>query len=226
MSRPDQKIIDRIRKMLALANNNSNPNEAATAAAMAEKLMRRHQLAHADVVLKDIEESGVETVDIGRETVRTPKWHTPLFVGCAELNECTVVTTRHSGHSWQTFYGCGGDAQVAAEMTKYLIGEVNRLSKRYGGSKNEFRQGAAMTLYQRLQEMSAERRAEMAQAATSKELVVVKSALIQRAVPSTRREATTMKPRDADAYQAGKDAGSRVSLNPQLGSHGQQEVLA
>ena len=43
-NKPDQKILIRIKKLLALAENNDNINEAASAAAMASKLMNKYNL--------------------------------------------------------------------------------------------------------------------------------------------------------------------------------------
>ena len=47
---PSERTLERIRKMLALADGQANPNESATAAAMADKLMSRYGLDRAAVV--------------------------------------------------------------------------------------------------------------------------------------------------------------------------------
>lgn len=47
----DEKVLDRIKKCLALAESR-NPNEAATAIKMAQRLMNKHNLEHFDVMVK------------------------------------------------------------------------------------------------------------------------------------------------------------------------------
>ena len=52
-----EKAIDKIRKLLAMANDGrGNEQEAETAARQAEKMMRAYQVEAADVVMKELEQ--------------------------------------------------------------------------------------------------------------------------------------------------------------------------
>jgi len=51
---PSERTLERIRKMLALADDQSNPNESATAAAMAATLMSRYNLDRAAVMRESV----------------------------------------------------------------------------------------------------------------------------------------------------------------------------
>ena len=49
----DKRILDKIKKLMALAGSN-NPHEAANALRKAQLLMQQYQLSEADVELSDI----------------------------------------------------------------------------------------------------------------------------------------------------------------------------
>ena len=54
----DEKIIERIKKLLRLAEDNSSPNEAMIAAKRARSLMDQHQIRHIPIT-KDGELHGI-----------------------------------------------------------------------------------------------------------------------------------------------------------------------
>ncbi len=60
---PSERTLERIRKILALADDRSNPNESATAAAMAARLMSKYNLDRAAVMRKTTAEPDVGASD-------------------------------------------------------------------------------------------------------------------------------------------------------------------
>ena len=60
MMNDKEKYLNRIKKLLALARNNSSPEEAALAMRRASLLMDRHRLSEADATLMDISEASTQ----------------------------------------------------------------------------------------------------------------------------------------------------------------------
>lgn len=83
----DDKILDRIRKILARAKS-SNANEAATAAELAHKLMLEHRIAISDV-------SDALPADVVEEEIHGERmmavWRFGLLTACARSYYCSTV---------------------------------------------------------------------------------------------------------------------------------------
>lgn len=232
MSNVDPKIMERIRRLLAMAQDTSSPNEAAIAARRAEKMMREYQLQQVDVLVKNLDGDSVEisTVDhvqtiYGKNYRSTgqPKWVGLIAVAAALMNECEADRT-YFGHT--RFYGVAGDANVAAEIFQYLIKETNRLATKFSGDradKSSFRMGCAVELQARAREIKKEREAEFQQTSSGTELVILKKQLIEQ---RSGRKFTYSKSsvRADDAFDAGREAGRNISLNGQIENSSRRQV--
>lgn len=215
------RILDRIRKMLAIANGGANVNEAATAAAMAERLMRKYQIDQADVIVEELTADSVEAETVANGTKTMPAWVGWIAFGVAKANECEVTRARDDrGRAVHRFYGVAGDAEVAGEMMRYLIGEVHRLAKAYGGTRAEtgsFRRGCGSALQKRLTAMAEDRRQDFTGTAAGTSLVLRKRDLIHRG--RSFKYGSAGRRREIDhGYMAGRRAGEGVSLRGQIRS--------
>lgn len=97
-------VMRRIQKLLAIAGDDrANPAEAAAAASMAEKVMRKYQLDHADIIASELRS---KAPDVGDSAVfanmkrddpkrpsltKTPAWGQMLSVAIAQLYDCHVM---------------------------------------------------------------------------------------------------------------------------------------
>src|SRR5688572_7614826 len=84
------KIIEKIEKMLRLANNAGTEAEAATAAQMAQAMLAEHNLSMADV---DITRGQGARPDVARIKEQTKKvalyqWQRTLWAAIAQVNYC------------------------------------------------------------------------------------------------------------------------------------------
>lgn len=234
---PDQnadhtKIIERIQRLLAMAKDSGSPNEAAIAAKRAEALMRKHQLDHAEVMVNELSNDDVDVCVINHNTIvygpkysgsRAPTWSGVVAVGVAKMNDCEV--TRDGGNA--KFYGVGGDAQVAAEIYKYLILEVVRLTKLFPGDRGEkeaFRRGCAGELQRRCYAIARERQKEFANSSSGTALVVLKNQLIEQSTGMKFRYSQTAPTRNAMAAQFGREAGKKISLHRQVSQRSQGKI--
>jgi uncharacterized protein DUF2786 len=121
-------IIERIKKLLALANvdrSNTTPEEAANAAAAAQRLMAQHNI---EAAMLD-EKTGTESQAIGRDvwnadengwkksTVQM-RWVPILAAAVAEAHFCKIVLVQESNSIW--FCGTESNRAVAMYMFTYL----------------------------------------------------------------------------------------------------------
>lgn len=138
----DSKIVTRIRKLLALAGSD-NANEAATAAALADKLMREHAVSLSTLDEADLLERdpvGVTAIEVGRAT-----WAIDLAWALASHCNVSVVRARRytdvnpwtkellKGHSnrrvFAVAYGHRSDLEVWEYLYAVAKREIDRLTK-------------------------------------------------------------------------------------------------
>lgn len=229
------KILGRVRKLLAIANDTrANPNEAAAAAAQAENIMRKFNLDNADVLLKEAAAGTAEfdtanvsaymKRDVPNNHVqkRTPKWAGWLAIRVAKLNDCEVriVWDKVRGSVIQ-FCGYVADIQVAAWMYDYLlncmIGSVRawqREARRSAHESNSYREAFVLALCEKLRTLQREREAAMrAGGASSGALIVAKANAVAQHFGGFKYGASrTISNRDAAAAYAGHTAGQAVDV--------------
>lgn len=131
----------RIQKLLAIAQDDrANPNEAASAAGMAERIMRKYQLEEADLIASTLRSGDdLDTADTvgGAKTNGTPNkivalWVNILAVQVAKLNACGVRSARTAeGKACVRFYGYSADVRVAKWTLDYLVATTNRLCNNF-----------------------------------------------------------------------------------------------
>src|SRR6516162_7865398 len=101
------KIADKVRKLLALANNNANAEEAASAAAMAAALLAEHNLTMAQV------EATADDDARASNEFETRNWSRDMCHALARLNFCkSWYTCERRGYDNVTLLGT--QANVAA----------------------------------------------------------------------------------------------------------------
>ena len=215
----DEKITKRIRKLLALAENNTNIHESASAAASAAKLMAKYNIDRAAVLIKTLDEDGIIArgfTDKKRKTV--PKWVSRLAVPVARVHDCEV----RLGYGGQLeFLGETEDTEVASWVMSYLIDQVERFSAKYRrdkrkklGARNgtvmaDYRYGLVAEISNTLKEMI---NAKQQQAVTGRELVVCKQQLIQKKFHVTYSKVKTNF-RDINALHDGREHGKTIGIN-------------
>jgi hypothetical protein len=226
-----EKIVDRIRKLLALSRS-SNENEAATAAARAAELMREHQIEEAQLRVEDPSavKEPIERAAIDKATRRI-RWKGTLAAALAKSLGC---------HMWWEgptikVLGRQSAARTMFYMYGYLVAEIDRLAEEQYratglallpagvvGWKNGFRRGAADTISIRLSSERHKHEASTAAqlaagASTSAALMVIKKDqtevdLAWKEMSKGFGSVSRGKVTNADGYRAGVDAGRNVSL--------------
>lgn len=193
-------IIDRIRKLLAMAADASSPNEAAIAAGRARKLMDKHQIEASDLG----EPSKFATADAGQRYKFMPVWKNTLAVSVARFNDCKASLE----YGQIRFQGHDADVQIAVTMYEFLTDSIARLC-------SDTVAGVATKIAE-LQKA----RQEDAKTAAGTSLVAFKMAAVIAEFGDTRYTTKPVKTKADDeasrAAAAGFVAGQSISINTQL----------
>lgn len=190
-----QQIIAKVQKLLALATSD-NPNEAASAAAKAQRLMDEHKLStmmlaieteQPDEPLVNTAKSGGAPID---EAASVPHWRLWLATEIGEANGCAVYRMKYGGGLTRRrtvqlhATGRQSDIECAAYLYRYVWREIDRLAKRdckgFGkGYANNYRLGAVAEIRRRLkaEKAATEARAREAAGANSRALMRIDGAL-------------------------------------------------
>lgn len=118
----NEKIIQTIKKVLALSKNNPSEEEGKAAAMKAQELLAKYHLDIEEV--EGIDSDTLESIDEVKVNVPAKKWKYELARIVARNFRCKHF---YYGKGCVVFYGHKTDAEVAAETFKYLfkIGDKN-----------------------------------------------------------------------------------------------------
>lgn len=210
----DSKIIERVRKLLAMANDTSSPNESAMAAKRARNLMDKHQIS-----MTAIQSEGAEfgsngfTAGNGRSI---PRWKQSLAVAVAQYNDCIVKRE----DSNLEFLGFLDDSNMALLMMNYLTVQMESLIKKakadeliHGRTEiNGFRIGAVAAIRKLIMEDLENRKSGMVDAVTGTSLIVAKTMAVAEYFGDPKYKQAKVKGLGM-AGALGYEQGSKVMVN-------------
>jgi hypothetical protein len=213
---PNEKIIDLVRRCLALAKS-ANEHEAAAAAAKAQELLLKYNLNMAEVE-RDTNAEGIGRVDAKRANMFA--WSDLLMGGIAKGNLCRIVLVGGIGrgdHGTFAIFGKREAIEVTQYMYAYLSAEIVRLTPKGRGFSyaNAWRLGAATTISLRL---SAELDGFKAATTASTALVVTNDAALTAAVARSMGKTGKKKAyvRSNSGFRDGRAAGEKIGIRAGL----------
>lgn len=168
MDAEQEAVIGKVRKLLALANNNSNEAEAQSATAKAMELLAAYNL---DMAILNQTKPKDSKRDDKKRSGGLYSWQRDLWYAVAELNFCRYFFIRGLSAGSKYEHQIIGRAEnvIATElMSEYLQDTIERLTVEYGKrafpGKSRFireliayREGMAYRLADRLRTLRAER---------------------------------------------------------------------
>lgn len=242
-------VLRRIQKLLAIAGDErADAAEAAAAAGMAERLMRKFQLDNDAVLaakLRSDPRSGMSSKDIfanmkrddpSRPPAKTnPSWAQQIAVGVARLNECEVrqgwgVDKFGKTTACMKLFGYAADVEVAAWTFDALVSAMLRGCAAFNSANGDrvageaYRRGFVAALCMALQRATAEKSAA---AVAGRALVVAKAAAIQEAFGTfkyVQRKGSGV--RNYGAFAAGQADGRRVDVTQRAVGGGEVRNVA
>jgi len=215
----ESKILDRIKKLLAMANDNSSPEEAAIAAGRARKMMDKYQVSTMDL-------DKVEISDFGESYYFTSVKKVSIIFGrialaTAKFNDCTAVYERDDlGKTVLLFRGFVDDVQVAKEMITYLVKQANHLAKISVSGRRDihtYKTGFTDGVVGKLNELIRER--SVLKSSSGTDLVVIKKNLVEQHFGKTKTtRSRSYTSGSVESYAKGKLAGSNMNFNKLINS--------
>lgn len=122
------RTIDRIRKLLALAKDGANENEADNARRMADALMEAAGITDAD-----LDEAGevdpISTVGATSVPRKSRSWEGVLALAVARVLGCFVASTPQLKR--RVWYGTQAQREAAVALHAWLVEQVDDLAVRY-----------------------------------------------------------------------------------------------
>lgn len=234
------KALDKIKKLLALAERAGTPEEAGTAFATAQRLMTAHAISEAQVRAAatlagyQADEPIVARIVWSRTGSQIPTWIFVVVNAVAVSNGCSPLCC--SGRAAVKAWGAASGLDATETLIGPITGQIDALAKCSGLSGrtalNNFRLGAAQVVAARLQRARAAALAETRALAESAPHVEAEiTALALRSVEGALKAATSRmhvdvpgirkvsssSSYDADARAAGQAAGARVNLSASKG---------
>lgn len=201
-----EQIITKVAHLLKLAEGSSNPNEAAVAAAHAQRLMDEYRISEAEVA--DTEAQPDEPICQHGDPMftsassRMPTWLSYLANTVARANDCRIYRSYRRRKRVIMIVGRKSDVQVTHYLFAYCRRETERLAEQAG--EKAVHSEASSTALVKLNE---------------------RGAAVQRYVDENlnlRKGRATYSTHDRSARDAGREAGERINLRSGIG--GQQST--
>jgi len=149
-----QKILDRVKRLLAIANHpNSNPHEAESAAKRAQSLITKHGIEQAQLRAEQKKDEPIVQLRMLRSN-RVAKHKLWLVGGIAAANNCEYYYS--PGYS-VTVYGHKSNVDLVKDLYEVLINSVEYWAKREAKGKgrrfvNGYKIGMSLRIGERLKE--------------------------------------------------------------------------
>jgi hypothetical protein len=225
------KILDKVKKMLTLANcEGATEGERTAALKMSFNLLAKHNLTMSQVDAHN--NTPQEKRESQKATFVVYPWARQIAGLVGGLFFCNYYYMRSETGKQAThvFIGKESNAATAQYMSEFVVKSVCREAARMYGSAIApearcFAVGVVNSLSQRIKEIKAANDTEVG---TGSALALVnlyavnQSAnalwLTDNGVTLRTRTSSTKGVTDSDAYHAGRDFGKKVSLSPQIGT--------
>lgn len=223
-----EKVLSRVRKMLALANN-----EAASEGERDNALRMAHAaLAKYNLTIGDAEVEGEPRIE-DKAQISPHPWARYLIAAIAELYFCKTLFYRYRDkRQVHHFIGRQSNVATAIEMCKFIVASINKEARRKAkenpytpGYERSFCKGAATSVFYRCKEIQSTAEQQPQTPTTGTALVLAslyrteleKNALVIAEKHGTLKQMKS-KSRAADhgAYNSGKQYGATLNLNRQV----------
>jgi len=131
------RLIDKIKKLLSMANNNPNKHESEIAMRRANKLLKEHDLTM--LSLSEVEE---EQISMSVEGGVTP-WTRIIYRSVAKLYSCQYFVTHKFSEKMHVVVGNESNRVTTTLIAEQLIDIIRKESR---GKGNGFRNSASMSV--------------------------------------------------------------------------------
>lgn len=229
-----KKMLDKVRKLLALATS-SNENEAAIAAEKAQALLAEYNISMAEV--GNIHQDNDDDIIIDEmDKIRMKPWRRPLAQAVAQMYFCSYFYVNYGKKDKHSFVGTEANTTVTKMMFKYLVDTIETLAVQYaerdvptiserGRYRRSFRTSCTLRLCSRIRQRIEEAKRGEIKGETGRALVLASMydqwALktrqhLESTLGAPRVVRSVMRPSDAAGTRAGYEAGDKIGLDQQM----------
>lgn len=222
----DTNLLKKIQGLLSkTVDNGCSVAEAATSAALAQKLLDQHKLSIADISDYSEDEPIEESYVSSFSGARSITWKENLIYGLAKNNDCVMFLRKGCGEVKYVLVGRKSDTQIVDYMFNVLVREIERICKvemaRVGGRgkdwTNSFKVGAVQSIISNMNKSKT----EIKSTATGQALIKIESRMtdVKKWVDSNlnlkNKSASTINI-NGSAYNSGMAAGNKITVNSGL----------
>jgi len=220
MDEERERLLDRIQKLMAMANSNS-PNEAEVAARKMRELMDEYSITIDEIGEIKSGKANVQGLLFDLNEITNEYWAFILASACADFCDCKAIRSRRHSGDKLIIVGFDADREAVLKIWTWLFMNIQQeiimqSVKRSVGAMGmreatQFGMGAAEELQRRLRAVKRERNAATQTQVTA--LVVVKSAEVNKFVQEEfNLTNSSFNFNRGKGYGAGAEFGSKVSL--------------
>ena len=217
-----EKIIGKIKKLMALGMKAPETPEAQSAMNKAAEMMDKYSLHTID--MNDdgsIDDRNITRFDIGFEG--RSDWEAAILVIIQETFDCKYIWSKNTNS--HTLIGSKTDIEFASFLFKFVRLQIKKMGDQYNYNPKDlytYRLGAAITVVDLIKNTFLKPKAAPVMAAT-KDLIVVKNAAVERkfreAFPNVRKGKIGEAKGSSTAFRNGRADGEKVKFNRQLGEN-------
>jgi hypothetical protein len=240
METNQERIIDKVRKLLAIgdAARNDSANERETAMRQAHALLAKHGLEMGQVTDHDATVDYLGALVKGTFTLQTKGvWEAGIYDQIARMNGCKCVRSpSRNGEPAKVFiFGRKVRAELIRQMSIYVVDSVRREARKQGHAVTAFGSGAWSGVARQVDQILANMQAgkiDGEQLSQSTALMVIdqhKQSIIEAtrirddAFPRLTK-GSGGRTRNYAAHSAGKEYGRSIGLNNQVGHSGARMI--
>lgn len=229
-TKTNEKVIDRIKKLIALGGS-SNAHEAQNALALAAKLMMQNNIAQDQLEDRQYDKQELEGMK------RMPTYYKSILTIISEFYGVECILSKRSHRSNGRIQSKTDTTLIGEktniELAKYLIAHLNRL---YPSLFTQYRKETGCPLNYRASFYTGLTRGIKAQLRQAKQsfeqensLVIVRDANLDKEVakhfPKLKHTSIKHQIRSHQALQAGKNQGQNINLNRPIASNSTMQKL-
>lgn len=238
----NSKMIEKIKKLLARAKDQSDTPEGELAASIAANIMREHAISMSQV--EDFNEVE-EVLHLNGDVWVTQVWWSLLYHAVGNYTDVQVAYAAGRGGRWMTFVGYAHNIEICKFLFDSIKGQMERefkahceekkkFCKEYGynykfnrPSPKAFYVSAYRVIKSKLESMKYEQQRQDRQDAMSNESVAKGNALVLKRKNEVAAKVATLGWSKGSSYSAGHSsagaaAGGRVKI--QSGINGQRKL--
>ena len=219
-----EKIIDRIRKLVAMSNDAGSPNEAAIAAKRVKSMLDKYELEMADVLLEEYSRGeGLVAEHFATGRKQTPRYYDWLIVA---LGECFNVNIRwdRNGRKLEGFETDVAAVKVLAAWIGAQVYAMGSLAnphdtwvstRQYRG---DFRKSCASQTASRIREYYGAPKDQQSAAGKTQALVArTKQLAVREQFGDPGYGASRAHYSSRDAYESGRRAADSINITRGIG---------